>query len=186
MPHRHFRRGLPQCTAILGLMCALALGSCTDGSDTAVVGGTISLTATNAAAIGGLSFNFPNAMIFGFPGESAILAFGADGTTFTLTASGGTVITGTITFGSCRLTQTPAQVGAGQAPFDAVYDICDVTGEADGEIDFDSSGNGTLTLRLARAGLAPVDSTPEAVILHVDATGNVTINENTTPIGVIG
>ena len=185
MRHRHWRSALLRRAAVLGLVCALALGGCTDDSDSAAVGGTVSLTAATAAALGGLSFDFANAAIFDFPGESAVLGFGADGSTFTLTTSGGATITGTIAFGSCRLTQSPAPVGAGQAPFDVVYDICDVSGGAEDDIDFGGSGNGTLTLRLARAGQAPVDSTPEEVVFHVDTAGNVTINENMTPIGVI-
>src|SRR5439155_9795991 len=105
------RRGLLSFTALIVLVVPLALVGCiTDsgnGTDKANVNGTITLTATNAAALGGLTFAFPDATLFGFSGQSATLAWGDDGTTFTLTTSNGTVVKGIITFGSCTFTQSP-------------------------------------------------------------------------------
>ena len=187
MRHWHDQRDVLSFTVFLVLVGSLAFVSCnTGGSAKVTVNGTVNLTATNTAALGGLTFTFPEGTVFGFPGQSTTLAFGDDGTTFTLTTSGGTVIIGTITFGSCRLTQNPVPLGGGTAPFEAVYDTCDVTGKSDGDIAFDGSGTGTLTLRLGRASGTPVDSAPEHVIYNIDVGGHITINENTTPIGVTG
>lgn len=180
-------RCLLSCTVLLGLVFPLTLMGCNDtGGTTATVNGTVSLTATNAAALGGLTFDFPDATLFGFPGQSTTLALGADGTTFTLTTNGGTVIIGIITFGSCRFTQNPVPLGGGTTPFDVVYDTCEVTGRSDRDIAFGGANTGTLTLRLGRANGTPVDSAPEHVVYTIDEGGHITINENTTPIGVTG
>ena len=187
MRHWNSCRGLLSFTVLLVLVFSLALVSCSNtGGNTATVNGTVGLTATNAAALGGLTFDFPDATLFGFPGQSTTLELGADGTTFTLTTSNGTVIKGTLTFGSCRLTQNPVPLGGGTAPFEVAYDTCDVTGKSDRDTAFGGSGTGTLTLRLGRASGTPVDSAPEHVIYNIDVGGNITINENTTPIGVTG
>jgi hypothetical protein len=146
------------------------------------VSGVVVLTAANAAAFGGLTFAFSEATIFGFPGESATLGLGDAGTTFTLTTSGGTVINGTLTLGSCRLVQNSQEVGEGEAPFDEEYETCEATVASEGAIDFGDSGAGTVTLRLGRTGETPVASAPEDVTFHVDTDGTVTINNNNTPI----
>lgn len=187
MRHWHGRRGLLRCTVLKVLVCSLALVGCANNSaDHARVSGTVSLSAGNAAAIGGLTFAFADAALFGFPGESANLTLDPDGTTFTLTRSGGTVLQGSITYGSCQLTQHAASLGVGEAPLVAEYDTCEVTGLSAGDIAFGGSGTGTITLRLGRAGAAPVDSAPTNVIYHIDLAGSITINETLTPIGVVG
>ena len=187
MGHRHGHPGLLRCTVLLGLMCSLALTGCANNSDTpARVNGAVNLSASNVAALGGLTFAFSNATLFGFPNESANLTWGNGGTTFTLTTSGGTVIIGTITFGSCRFTQNPVPLGGGTAPFEMVYDTCEVTGRSDRDIAFGGANTGTVTLRLGRANGTPVDSAPEHVVYIIDLGGHITINENTTPIGTVG
>jgi hypothetical protein len=174
-------------TVLLGLVVSVGLVRCsTDGSSTPVVNGSVNLTATNAAALGGLTFTFPNATLFGFSGQSATLVLGDDGTIFILTTSGGTVINGIITFGSCTFTQTPAPPGGGNAPFTAVYDTCVVSGRSNGHIPFGGSGPGTITLILGSANQTPVFSDRTNVTYNIDTSGNITINTNTTPIGVIG
>src|SRR5262249_31214382 len=115
------------------------------------------------------------------------LGVGAGATTFTLTTSGGTVIQGTITpvastGVSCRLTQHLQEVGAGQAPFDEVYDPCQAAVHSAGAITFGTAGPGTVTLSVGSAGAPAGASGPAAVILHLHENGTVTINENTTPI----
>jgi hypothetical protein len=152
-----------------------------------VISGVVGLTAENVAALGGLSFDFPDATIFGFPGESTTIGLGNAGTTFTLTTSGGTVINGAIGAGpipfvSCRLTQNPQEVGAGEEPFAAEYDTCQATVASNGHIKFGGSGAGTVTLSLGRAGETPVESDAEDVILNLHGDGTVTINDNATPI----
>ncbi len=187
MRHWNGRQGLLRFIGLLMLVFSLALMSCDNtGTNTATVDGTVGLTATNAAALGGLTFPFADATLFGFPGQSTTLALGTDGTTFTLTTSGGTVISGTITFGSCNLTQNPAPLGPGEAPFAAEYATCQVTGRSDGDIGFGGSGNGTITLRLGKTSATPFDSNPVRVLFLIDIGGRITINQNLTPIGVIG
>ena len=144
------------------------------------------LTATNAAALGGLTFTFLDGTLFGFPGQSTTLTFGNDSTTFTLTTSDGSVLNGTITFGSCTLTQNPVPLGPGAIPFMQTYDTCQVTGESDGDIEFGGAGTGTITLKLGNASIAPVASNPTRVVYHIDVGGNIMINDNTTRIGVVG
>ena len=187
MRHWNFRRGLLGVTAILVLVFSWALLGCKGASDRMVAGGQVSLAAADGAALEGLTFDFPNATIFGFPGESATLEIGDAGDTFTLTTSGGTVINGTITNGaiaieSCRLTQDPAEVEAGEVQFDAEYNTCQATVVSDGKIAFGSSGNGTVTLSIGTAGETPVASAPEEVTLHLHDNGTVTINNNNIPI----
>ena len=189
MRHRHYRRDVLSFMVFLVCVCSLACVGCSTGgggSDTAAVDGTVHLTSTNAAALGGLTFSFPDAALFGFPGQSTTLAFGGDGTTFTLTTSTGTVINGTITFGSCTLTQNPVPLGPGATLFTQQYDTCQVLGKSDGDIGFGGSNTGTLTLRIGNASITLVDSTPTRVIYHVDVGGNITINDNATRIGIIG
>lgn len=184
MRYRNGRRGLLSGTILVMLVCSLALGGCGNtGGDDVTINGTVSLSATNAAALGGITFAFSDGTLFGFPGQSATLAWGADGTTFTLTASGGTVIQGKISFGSCTFTQNPTQAAA---PFVGVYDTCQVTGRSAGDIGLGGAGNGTITLTLGIASLTPVDSSPVPVSFAVDVNGQITINMNTTPIGVVG
>ena len=192
MRHWHCRRGLPSFTVLLGLVFSWALVGCNNNTDfdntvdKATIGGTVNLTATNAAALGGLTFAFPDATLFGFPGQSATLGWGADGTTFTLTTSGGTVIQGSITFGSCTFTQNPAPLGVGEVPFAKAYDTCQVFGRSNGDIAFGGSNRGTIALILGSASQTPVASDPTNVIYSIDIGGNITINTNVTPIGVVG
>jgi hypothetical protein len=157
------------------------------GSDSTVINGLVGLAAEDGASLAGLTFDFPDATIFGFPGESATLGVGAGATTFTLTTSGGTVIHGTITnvastVVSCQLTQNLQEVGAGKAQFDEAYDTCQATVNSAGEITFGASGPGTVTLSFGRADATAVASSPEDAILHLREDGTVTINDNTTPI----
>lgn len=171
----------------IACLCVYTLSGCSEtGNDAARVDGTTNLTALNAAAVGGLTFRFADGAIFGFTGQSLSLALGADGTTFTLTTSGGTVIPGTLLFGSCTFTQTPTSVTAGATPLVQTYTTCQAMGIADGDIDFGGSGNGKLMLRLGLNSEALVTSDPLTVIYTVDVGGHITINSNTTPIGVIG
>jgi hypothetical protein len=188
MRHRNFPRGLLGGTAILGLVFTWVLVGCNnDGDNDIEITGLVGLTAENVAALGGLTFDFPDATIFGFPGESATLALGDTGTTFTLTMSGGTVINGTIgngpiDFVSCRLTQNPAEVGAEAEQFDEEYNRCEATVESVEDIEFGDIGPGTVTLIIGRANATPVASNPEAVILFLHEDGTVTINNSATPI----
>ncbi len=187
MRHWHSQRDGLSFTVFLALVGFLAFVSCnTGGSNGMAVDGTVNLTATNAAALGRLTFTFPDGTLFGFPGQSTTLAFGDDGTTFTLTTSDGTTLNGTITFGSCTLAQNPVSLGTGAIPFAQTYDTCQVTGRSDDDIGFGGSGTGTLTLKLGNASITPVASNPTRVIYHIDAGGNITINNNATRIGVIG
>ncbi len=187
MRYWHGRRGLLHCTVFLVFVGSCVLVSCTtSGSNTVTVNGTLSLTATNAAALGGLTFAFSDGTVFGFSGQPTMLTFGPDGTTFTLTPSGSSSITGTLTFGSCTFTQSPASLSPGTAPFVQAYDTCQVPGRSDSAIGFGGSGNGTLTLTLGNARIAPVTSAPLRVTYLIDASGNIFINMNTTPIGVVG
>ena len=187
MRHWHDQRDVLSFTVFLVLVGSLAFVSCnTGGSNAVTVGGTVNLTATNTAALGGLTFTFPEGTLFGFPGQSTTLAFGDDGTTFTLTTSNGPVLNGTITFGSCTLTQNPVPLDTGAILFAQIYDTCQVTGQSDNDIEFSGAGTGTIALILGNASITPVASSPTSVIYNVDAGGNITINNNTTPIGVTG
>ena len=135
MRHWNLRRGLLGGTASMMFVFAWALMGCGggDGSDETVIsGGLVDLAAADGPALAGLTFDFTDATIFGFPGESATLEVGDGATTFTLTTSGGTVIHGTITTGAsaaaaCRLTQNLQEVGVGKEPFDEQYDTCQAT-----------------------------------------------------------
>ena len=189
MRHWHLRRGLLGGTACMMFVFACALMGCggDSGSDSTVINGLVGLAAEDGASLAGLTFDFPDATIFGFPGESATLGVGAGATTFTLTTNGGTVIHGTITNVAgtvvpCQLTQNPQEVGAGKAQFDEVYDTCQATVNSAGEIAFGGSGPGTVTLSFGRADGTAVASSPEDVILLLHENGTVTINDNTTPI----
>jgi hypothetical protein len=166
--------------------CAL-MGCGGNGSDETVINGQIGLAAADGAALAGLTFDFPDATIFGFPGASATLGVGAGATTFTLTTSGGTVIRGTITPGasagvSCRLTQNPQEVAAGKVQFDEEYVTCQAAVDSKGNITFGESGPGTVTLGFSRTGETVVASGPRDVILNLRDDGTVTINDNATPI----
>ena len=179
MGHRHGHSGLLRCTVLLGLMCSLALTGCANNSDTpARVNGAVNLSASNVAALGGLTFAFSNATLFGFPNESANLTWGNGGTTFTLTTSGGTAIDGSITFGSCRFTQNPAPPGVGVAPLVAEYDTCQVLGSS-GDTVFGASVPGTITLRLGRGSATPVDSAQTNVIYTLSTRVGISLS---TPI----
>ena len=189
MRYWHYCRGLLSCTVFLGFATCMALAGCggfnTDTTPKATVNGTLNLTDTNTAALGGLTFNFPDATIFGFSSQSATLAWGSDGTTFTLTTSNGTAITGNITFGSCTFTQNPAPSG-GTSPFTATYDTCQVNGKSNDDIPFGGAGDGTITLILGRANQTPVFSDQAKVTYSVTTGGQILINANTTPIGTTG
>ena len=66
------------------------------------------------------------------------------------------------------------------------YDTCQVIGESDEDIEYGGSGTGTITLRLGTASTTSVTSNPTRVIYNIDVSGNITINNNATCIGVIG
>jgi hypothetical protein len=160
---------------------------CGNGSDETVIHGLVGLAAADGAALAGLTFDFPDATIFGFSGASATLEVGDGATTFTLTTSGGTVIRGTITPGasaavSCRLTQNPQEVEAGKVQFDEEYATCQAAVDSQGDITFGDSGPGTVTLSFSRTGETAVASSPEDVILRLRDDGTVTINDNAMPI----
>jgi hypothetical protein len=65
--------------------CALMGCGSDSGSDNTVINGLVGLAADDGAALAGLTFDFPDATIFGFPGASATLGVGDGATTFTLT-----------------------------------------------------------------------------------------------------
>jgi hypothetical protein len=187
MRHWIVRRGLLGRTAVVLCVFAWALMGCSNGDDIEISDGIVSLAGADGAALEGLTFDFPDATIFGFPGETATLQIGDDAATFTLTLSGGRVINGTITTGaiagvSCRLIQNPQEVGAEDAQFDAEYDSCEGTVDTADEIEFGSSGPGTVTLSFGNTGETSVASDPENVLLNLREDGTVTINNNTTPI----
>jgi hypothetical protein len=187
MRHWNFRRGLLGGTTIVLCVFAWALLGCNDDDDIEISGGIVSLAGDDGAALEGLTFDFPDATIFGFPGETATLAIGDNATTFTLTLSGGRVINGTITTGasavlSCRLIQNPQEVGAADEQFDAEYDSCEGTVDSADEIEFGSSGPGTVILSFGNTEETSVASAPENVLLNLHDNETVTINNNTTPI----
>jgi hypothetical protein len=187
MQYWDFRRALLWGPAIVWLVFVWALMGCDDDDDTTAISGLVGLAAEDGAALEGLTFDFPEATIFNFPGESATLAIGDNATTFTLTTSGGTVINGTITNGAgtivaCRLTQNPGEVGVGQQQFDVEYNTCQGTVKSDGEIAFGGSGAGTVILSIGKAGETPVASASEDATLHLSEVGTVTINDNARPI----
>jgi hypothetical protein len=167
--------------------CALMGCGGNGGSDNTVINGQVGLAAADGPALAGLTFDFPDATIFGSPGESATLGVGDGATTFTLTTSGGAVIHGTITPGasdavSCRLTQNPQEVAAGKAQFDEAYVTCQAAVDSKEDITFGESGPGTVTLGFSRTGETAVVSGPQDVILNLRDDGTVTINDNATPI----
>ena len=173
------------------MMCIFAwilMGCGGGGSDEAVInGGLVNLAAVDGASLTGLTFDYTDATIFGFPGESATLGIGDNATTFMLTTSDGTVINGTITTvasaaAGCQLTQNLQEVGAGGKPFDEQYDTCQATVHSQEAITFGASGPGTVTLSFSKISEAPVASVPENVILNLHDDGTVTINKNATPI----
>jgi hypothetical protein len=177
MRYWNFRRALFSGTVILVMVMALGLIGCSDDDDdddqqVVVDLPAINLTAANAAALGGLTFDFPDATIFGFPGESAELTFGPDGTTFVLVVSEGTIINGAITFpASCQFTEEEP------GTFEELYDTCQMNVQSDGEISLGGEGDGTVVLRLGLEGQAAVSSDPPlAVTLSVDEDGNVSLN----------
>lgn len=184
-PRRLWQRGVP----LVALLLWTAFSSgCTssNGNARAQVGGTIALTATNAAAVGGLAFRFVDGAVLGFAGQEATLTLGADGATFTLSTSGGARLSGTLTFGSCTLAQTPP-LGSSPAPlFLQTYATCHVTGASKDNIEFGGTGPGTIALLLGQGSNAPSSSDVLNVIYSVDLAGRVTINATTTPIGTIG
>jgi hypothetical protein len=189
MRHRNFCRGLLGGTVIVMYVFAGALMGCDNGDDDTIEinGGLVSLAGSDGAALTGLTFDFPNATIFGFPGETATLQIGGDAATFTLTRRGGTVINGTITPGSiaevsCRLTQNPQEVGVGEEQFDEEYDSCEGTVDSDDEIEFGGSGPGTVILSFGNTGETPVAANPENVTINLADDGTVTLNNNATPI----
>jgi hypothetical protein len=188
MRHWNLQRGLLGYTVSLLCIVAWALLGCGDDSDeTAISGGVVDLAGADGAALTGLTFVFPDAAIFGFPGEAATLEVGDAAATFTLTTSGGTMIHGIITPGanaaaSCRLTQYLQEVGAGHAQVDEEYDVCQAAVNSQEDIAFGASGAGTVTLGFGRTGAPIVVSVPQDVLLNLREDGTVTINNNTTPI----
>ena len=184
MRHWNLLRGM----AILLCVVAWALPGCGDDNDeTVILGGVVNLAGADGAALAGLTFAFPDATIFGFPGEAATLHVGDAAVTFTLIISGGTVIHGTITPGanaaeSCRLTQQLQEVDSGRAQVDEEYATCQAAVNSQGDIAFGASGAGTVTLGFARTGVLAVTSSPQDVLLHLREDGTVTINDNATPI----
>jgi hypothetical protein len=165
----------------------MACNSDDGGSNDAEVHGRVALAGADGAAIEGLVFHFPNATIFGFPGESATLRVGDNAATFTLITSGGTVIDGTISLlavspMSCRLTQNPVEVGTGEEQFDEVYGTCEARIDSTGVIAFGNAGNGTVILNIARGGETPVASDPVPITLHLHEDQTATIDNNDTPI----
>jgi hypothetical protein len=187
MRHWNLRRGLLGGMVSIMFVCAWALMGCGSDNDEVVIGGVVGLAAADGAALAGLSFDFFDATIFGFPGESATLEVGENATTFTLTTSGGTVIHGTITPGasaavSCQLTQNLQEVEVGKKQFAEEYSTCQAAITSQDAITFGEAGAGTVTLSLARTGETVVASGPKDVILHLHDNGTVTINNNATPI----
>ena len=188
MCHWNLRRGL--LGGIAGLLCVVAwtlLGCSDDSDETAISGGVVDLAGADGASLSGLTFAFPDATIFGFPGEAATLEVGDAADTFTLTTSDGTLIHGTITPGanaaaSCRLTQHPQEVGAGHAQVDEEYAACQASVNSQQDIAFGASGAGTVTLGFGRTDAPAVLSGPLDVLLHLRENGTVTINDNATPI----
>jgi hypothetical protein len=166
---------------------ACLLGGCAGGSSTHVsVGGTIALTATNAAAAGGLAFHFTDGSLFGFSGQDLTLTLGADGATFTIATSRGTMVAGTLTFGSCTFTQTSAPTTTSTPLLVQTYTTCQVSGTSKDDIAFGGSGDGTLILSLAQGSNPLLSSEPLKVVYNVDTSGKITINMNTTAIGTTG
>ena len=160
---------------------------CSNNDDNEISDGIVGLAGADGAALEGLTFDFPDATNFGFPGETATPQIGDDAATFTLTLSGGRVTNGTITTGaiadvSCRLLQNPQEVGAEDARFDAEYDSCEGIVNAADAIEFGSSDPGTVVLRFGNTGETSAASAPENVLLHLHDDGTVTINNNPTPI----
>ena len=189
MRHWNLRRGLLGGTASMMCVFAWALMGCGgDGSDETVISsGVVDLAGADGAALAELAFDFTEATVFGFPGESAVLEVGGDALTFTLTTSGGTVIHGTITMGTsaapgCRLTQDPQEVDPAQQQFDKQYDACQAMVNSKEDITFGASGPGTVTLNFVKTGDTAGASSPEDVTLNLRDNGTVTINNNTTPI----
>jgi len=187
MRYWNLRRDVLRCIAILGRLAACVIAGCGgNGGDDIGISGQVSLAAADGAALAGLMFDFPDATIFGFPGESAILQIGENAATFTLTSSGRAAINGTISAGgvfvACQLRQNPAEVGAGGTPFVQDYVICEATVVSNRDIAFGRSGPGVVILRLARANEPPVTSAAEEVTLTLNNNGTVTINMNQTPI----
>ena len=173
------------------MMCIFAwalMGCGGGGSDDAVInGGLVNLAAVDGPSLAGLTFDFTDATIFGFPGESATLGIGDNAATFTLTTSGGTVINGTITAqasaaAGCQLTQNLQEVSAGGKLFVEQYDMCQATVNSQGAILFGASGPGIVTLSFSTTGGAAGVSAPENVTLDLRDDGTVTINNNATPI----
>jgi hypothetical protein len=187
MPHGTVRRGLLGGAASLLCVYAWVLLGCGNDSDTAAIHGVVGLAAADGPALAGLTFAFPDATLFRVPGESATLQVGDEATTFSLTTSGGTVITGTITpgasaTGACRLTQHLQEVGAGQAPFAEEYAPCQAAVDSQDDLTFGAAGAGTVTLTFGRPGEPAVASSPTHVLLHLREDGTVTINNNATPL----
>jgi hypothetical protein len=187
---RHWNLGRGLLGGMVSLLCVVAcvlLGCSNDSDETVILGGVVNLAGADGAALAGLTFAFPDATIFGFPGEAATLEVGDAAATFTLRTSGGTVIHGTITPGantaeSCRLTQHLQEVSAGHTQVNEEYDTCQAAVNSQNDIAFGASGAGTVTLSFGRTGAPAVTSSPQDVLLHLREDGTVTINDNATPI----
>ena len=59
-------------------------------------------------------------------------------------------------------------------------------GPSDEDNEFGGSGTGTTTIRLGNANTTSAASNPTRIIYNIDVSGNLTINNTTTRIGVIG
>jgi hypothetical protein len=166
---------------ILLMVLSLALMGCGDdsdhGEDIVTVNDTFALTADNAAALAGLSFDFPDGSIFGpeCADVPATLEFGPTGDTFTLTCDG-TTIDGVVTFGSCILESE--EVGEYRQRFTT----CDCNVNAQ-NIPPGGSTDGEATLSLGRPNRDTVTSDPTETVVGVGDDGSVTIGGNETPIG---
>jgi hypothetical protein len=167
---------------ILVTVLSLALMGCPDDSDHGDVininAAEFGLTAQNAAALAGQSFTFPDGGIFGdqCAGESATLTFGAAGDTFILTC-GDTTIDGTITYDSCTFEDD-------DGPYRRRFPTCDCIVDAQ-NIPEGGCAAGTVQLRLDRPNQNTEDSETTSTDVCVDNNGNVTIGDNTTPIGPV-
>jgi hypothetical protein len=132
------------------------------------------LTQQNAAALAGQVFTFPATLFGGLAGQTATLTFGPAGTTFTLVIGDGAPINGTITYNSCTLTQDEEQ-----GEFEETFDPCNCVVDAQ-DIPIGDCTDGQIQLTL---GL--VDSETVETSICVANNGDVTIGDNTTPIGKV-
>jgi len=182
MRYWNSHRGLLSFTAILVMILSLAVMGCSDdggGDDDNTV--TINaeefgLTQQNAAALAGQVFTFPATLFDGLAGQTATLTFGPAGTTFTLVIADGAPINGTITYASCTFTQDEEQ-----GEFEETFTTCDCVVDAQ-DVPVGGCTDGEIQLSLGRQGEL-VDSETVETSICVANNGDVTIGDNTTPIG---